>query len=40
VERGTILVPEWIAESVVPEMERFLNADLPANFAERLEQIK
>ena len=31
-----MLVPEWIAESVVSEVERFLNADLPDNFAERL----
>jgi len=35
-ERDTLLVPEWIAESVVQEAERFLNADLPANFIERL----
>lgn len=35
-ERDTLLVPEWIAESVVQEAERFLQADLPANFAERL----
>jgi hypothetical protein len=35
-ERETMLVPQWIAESVVQEAERFLKADLPANFAERL----
>ncbi len=35
-ERDTLLVPEWIAESVVQEAERFLKADLPAHFAERL----
>jgi hypothetical protein len=35
-ERDTLLVPEWIAESVVQEAERFLQADLPANFAARL----
>jgi hypothetical protein len=35
-ERDTLLVPEWIAESVVREAERYLQADLPANFAERL----
>jgi len=35
-ERDTLLVPEWIAESVVQEAERFLKADLPAGFAERL----
>ena len=29
-------MPEAIAESVVQETERFLNADLPANFADRL----
>ena len=35
-ERDTLLTPEWIAESVVQEAERFLKAELPANFAERL----
>jgi hypothetical protein len=35
-ERDTLLTPEWIAESVVQEVERFLKADLPNNFAERL----
>ena len=35
-ERDTLLTPEWIAESVVQEAERFLNADLPDNFAARL----
>ena len=35
-ERDTLLTPEWVAESVVQEVERFLKADLPANFAERL----
>ena len=35
-ERDTLLTPEWIAESVVQEAERFLKADLPAGFAERL----
>ena len=35
-ERDTLLTPEWIAETVVQEVERFLKADLPAGFAERL----
>jgi len=35
-ERDTMLTPEWIAESVVSEVERFLKTDLPDNFAERL----
>ena len=35
-ERDTLLTPEWIAESVVQEVERFLKADLPDNFAGRL----
>ncbi len=35
-ERDTLLTPEWIAESVVQEVERFLNADLPENLAARL----
>lgn len=35
-ERDTLLSPEWVAESVVQEAERFLKADLPSNFVERL----
>ena len=35
-ERDTLLTPEWVAESVVQEVERFLKAELPENFAERL----
>ena len=35
-ERDTLLTPLWVAETVVLEVERFLNADLPDNFAERL----
>lgn len=35
-ERDTLLTPEWVAEGVVQEVERFLKADLPENFAERL----
>ena len=35
-ERDTLLTPEWVAESVVQEVERFLHAELPKNFAERL----
>jgi hypothetical protein len=35
-ERDTLLTPEWIAENVVQEVERFLKADLPENFAGRL----
>ena len=35
-ERDTLLTPEWIAESVVQEVERFLKAELPENFTERL----
>jgi hypothetical protein len=35
-ERDTMLTPEWVAESVVEEVERFLHARLPENFAERL----
>ena len=31
-----MLVPLWIAETVVSEVERFLNANLPDGFAERL----
>ena len=35
-ERDTLLMPDAIAESVVQEAERFLKAELPADFAERL----
>jgi hypothetical protein len=35
-ERDTLLTPLWVAESVVQEAERFLKADLPEGFAERL----
>lgn len=35
-ERDTLLVPEWVAESVVQEVERFLDAKLRDDFAERL----
>jgi hypothetical protein len=35
-ERDTLLVPEWVAESVVQEAERYLNTELPENFADRL----
>jgi hypothetical protein len=35
-ERDTLLTPEWVAESVVQEVERFLNARLPDDFSERL----
>lgn len=35
-ERDTLLVPEWIAESVVREAERYLRAELPAGYVERL----
>jgi len=35
-ERDTLLMPDAIAESVVQEAERFLKADIPADFAERL----
>ena len=35
-ERDTLLMPDAIAESVVQEVERFLKAELPENFAERL----
>ena len=31
-----MLTPEWVAETVVSEVERFLKADLPENFAGRL----
>jgi hypothetical protein len=35
-ERDTLLMPDVIAETVVLEAERFLKADLPADYAERL----
>jgi hypothetical protein len=35
-ERDTLLMPEVIAETVVQEAERYLQADLPADYAERL----
>ena len=35
-ERDTLLMPDAIATSVVQEAERFLKADLPASFTERL----
>ena len=35
-ERDTLLWPEVMAETVVQEAERFLQAELPENFAERL----
>ena len=35
-ERDTLLTPEWVAESVVQETERYLGADLPPGYAERL----
>lgn len=35
-ERDTSLTPEWVAESVVQEAERYLGADLPPGYAERL----
>jgi hypothetical protein len=35
-ERDTLLTPLWVAESVVQEVERFLKAELPANWARRL----
>ena len=35
-ERDTLLTPEWVAECVVQEVERFLKAELPDDFAERL----
>ena len=35
-ERDTLLMPDVIAESVVQEVERFLKAELPEGFAERL----
>jgi hypothetical protein len=36
IERDTMLTPEWVAETVVQDTERFLKAELPATFAERL----
>jgi hypothetical protein len=36
-EKKTALMPDVIAETVVQEVERFLRADLPPDFAERLE---
>ncbi|MEQ1850878.1 MAG: hypothetical protein ABMA01_04710 [Chthoniobacteraceae bacterium] len=36
IERDTLLWPEAIAESVVQEASRYLNADLPPDFPERL----
>ena len=35
-ERETLLLPEAIAESVVAEAVRYLDAELPEGFAERL----
>lgn len=35
-ERDTLLTPLWVAESIVQEVERYLKADLPANWARRL----
>jgi hypothetical protein len=35
-ERDTLLWPEIIAESVVTEASRYLNAEIPTDFAERL----
>ena len=35
-ERDTLLMPDAIAESVVQEVERYLNARLPEGFADRL----
>jgi hypothetical protein len=35
-ERDTLLTPLWVAESVVQEVERFLQADLPPHWARRL----
>lgn len=35
-ERDTLLTPEWVAECVVQEVERYLKAELPEDFAERL----
>jgi len=35
-ERDTLLTPLWVAESIVQEVERYLKADLPADWARRL----
>src|SRR5438876_2049620 len=35
-ERDTLLMPEAIAESVVTEASRYLDAEIPADFVERL----
>lgn len=35
-ERETLLCPEWVAETVVREAERFLKADLPPGYVARL----
>lgn len=35
-ERDTMLTLEWVAESVVQEVERYLQANLPPNWARRL----
>lgn len=35
-ERDTLLMPEAIADSVVAEVSRFLDIDLPVDFRERL----
>ena len=35
-ERDTLLTPLWVAESVVQEVERFLQAELPPHWARRL----
>ncbi|HEY5911180.1 MAG TPA: hypothetical protein VJA21_11315 [Verrucomicrobiae bacterium] len=35
-ERDTLLMPDAIAESVVAQASRYLNAELPEDFAERL----
>ena len=35
-ERDTLLWPEVIAESVVQEASRYLHAELPADYPERL----
>lgn len=35
-ERDTNITPLWVAESIVQEVERYLKAELPANWARRL----
>lgn len=35
-ERDTALTPLWVAEGIVQEVERYLHAHLPANWARRL----